>query len=75
MLTLCLFCLVVLKDTPWRSGKGEFESVPARHRQADETVEPDEPVAAEPVAEEPVAEEPVAEEPVRTTDQAKEDAE
>jgi prolipoprotein diacylglyceryltransferase len=31
VLTLCLFCLVVLKDTPWRSGKGEFESVPARH--------------------------------------------
>ena len=70
VLTLCLFCLVFLKDTPWRSGKGDFESVPARHRQAVETVEPDEPVAAEPVAEEPVAEE-----PVRTTDQAKEDAE
>ncbi len=75
VLTLCLFCLVVLKDTPWRSGKGEFESVPARHRPADQPVDPDESVTAEPVAEEPVAEEPVAEEPVHTTDQAKEDAE
>jgi prolipoprotein diacylglyceryltransferase len=36
VLTLCLFCLVVRKDTPWRSGKGEFESVPARHRPAEE---------------------------------------
>jgi phosphatidylglycerol:prolipoprotein diacylglycerol transferase len=42
VLTLCLFCLVVLKDTPWRSGKGEFESVPARHRKAEE----EEPVPA-----------------------------
>jgi phosphatidylglycerol---prolipoprotein diacylglyceryl transferase len=65
VLTLCLFCLVVLRDTPWRSGRGEFESVPARHRQADEPVEP----------EEPVAEGPVMEEPVATTDQPKEDAE
>jgi phosphatidylglycerol:prolipoprotein diacylglycerol transferase len=65
VLTLCLFCLVVLKDTPWRSGKGEFESVPARHRQADEPVEPAEPVTREPATQEPVA----------TTDQPKEDAE
>jgi phosphatidylglycerol---prolipoprotein diacylglyceryl transferase len=36
VLTLCLFCLLVLKDTPWRSGKGEFESIPARHRQGQE---------------------------------------
>jgi phosphatidylglycerol---prolipoprotein diacylglyceryl transferase len=70
VLTLCLFCLVVLRDTPWRSGKGEFESVPARHRRADEPVDPDEPVTAEPVVEESLAEEPVP-----TTDQAKEDAE
>jgi phosphatidylglycerol:prolipoprotein diacylglycerol transferase len=70
VLTLCLFCLVVLKDTPWRSGKGEFESVPARHRPAGEPVEPDEPETAEPVAEGPVAGE-----TVHTTDQAKEDAE
>jgi phosphatidylglycerol---prolipoprotein diacylglyceryl transferase len=62
--TLCLFCLVVLKDTPWKSGKGEFASIPARHRP------PDEPVDAE-VATEPVA----LEEPVPTTDQPKEDAE
>jgi phosphatidylglycerol:prolipoprotein diacylglycerol transferase len=38
VLSLCLFCLVVLKDTPWRSGKGEFESVPRRHRRDDEEV-------------------------------------
>ncbi|MGH9012018.1 MAG: hypothetical protein ACRDYF_19565, partial [Acidimicrobiia bacterium] len=44
VLSLCLFCLVVLKDTPWRSGKGEFASIPARHRQADEPVEEEEPV-------------------------------
>jgi phosphatidylglycerol:prolipoprotein diacylglycerol transferase len=60
VLTLCLFCLVVLKDTPWQSGQGEFASIPARHRQADEPVEP---------------EEPMTEEPVPTTDQPKEDAE
>jgi hypothetical protein len=42
VLSLCLFCLFVLKDTPWRSGKGEFESIPARHRA--EPVETEEPV-------------------------------
>jgi prolipoprotein diacylglyceryltransferase len=31
VLGLCLFCLVVLKDTPWKSGKGAFASVPVRH--------------------------------------------
>ena len=62
VLSLCLFCLVVLKDTPWRSGKGEFESIPARHR----TAEPAEPVDAEG---------PIPEETGATTDQTKEDAE
>ena len=32
VLGLCLYCLLVLKDTPWRSGKGDFASIPARHR-------------------------------------------
>ncbi len=32
VLILCLYCLLVLKDTPWRSGRGAFASVPARHR-------------------------------------------
>jgi phosphatidylglycerol:prolipoprotein diacylglycerol transferase len=59
VLSLCLFCLVVLKDTPWKSGKGEFASIPARHRQD----------------EEPLSPEVQAEEPVPSTDQPKEDAE
>jgi phosphatidylglycerol:prolipoprotein diacylglycerol transferase len=59
VLTLCLFCLVVLRDTPWKSGKGEFASVPARHRPPGEE--------AEPVAPE--------EEPVPSTDRSSEDAE
>jgi hypothetical protein len=67
VLTLCLFCLVVLKDTPWKSGKGEFASVPARHRS-------EEPVSEEPVDAEVAAEPVAAEEPVPTTDQPKEDA-
>ncbi len=57
VLTLCLFCLVVLRDTPWKSGKGEFASVPARHRPPGEE--------AEPVAPE--------EEPVPSTDRSSED--
>ncbi len=36
VLTLCLFCLVVRKDTPWKSGRGEFASVPARQRPPDD---------------------------------------
>jgi phosphatidylglycerol:prolipoprotein diacylglycerol transferase len=32
VLLLCLYCLVFLRDTPWRSGKGEFASIPARDR-------------------------------------------
>ena len=32
VLCLCLFALLVKRDTPWRSGRGEFESVPRRHR-------------------------------------------
>jgi prolipoprotein diacylglyceryltransferase len=59
VLTLCLFCLVVLRDTPWRSGKGEFASVPARHR-------------GPPEEEEPVI---APEEPVASTDRSAEDAE
>jgi phosphatidylglycerol:prolipoprotein diacylglycerol transferase len=43
VMSLCLFCLVVLRDTPWRSGKGEFASIPARHRTAEEPVAPEEP--------------------------------
>jgi len=65
VLTLCLFCLVVLKDTPWRSGKGEFESVPRRYgpsgeEAATETPEPAE--AGDDGAREP-AEVPAAEAP------------
>ena len=59
VLSLCLFCLVVLKDTPWKSGKGEFASVPARHRG--------------PAEEEP--EEQPEEEPAVHTDQTAEDGE
>lgn len=62
VLTLCLFCLVVLRDTPWRSGKGEFASIPARHRDPSEADEPEEPVIA-------------PEEPVASTDRSPEDAE
>jgi len=29
---LCLFGLLVKRDTPWRSGRGPMESVPRRHR-------------------------------------------
>ena len=39
---LCLYCLLVLRDTPWRSGRGAFESIPNRQR-GDPA---DEPVAA-----------------------------
>jgi phosphatidylglycerol---prolipoprotein diacylglyceryl transferase len=62
VLTLCLFCLVVLRDTPWRSGKGEFASIPARHRDSSEADDPEEPVIAQ-------------EEPVASTDRSAEDAE
>jgi phosphatidylglycerol:prolipoprotein diacylglycerol transferase len=65
VLTLCLFCLVVLRDTPWRSGKGEFASIPARHRDAPDAEEPSD-------AEEPVL---PPEEPVASTDRSAEDAE
>jgi phosphatidylglycerol---prolipoprotein diacylglyceryl transferase len=65
VLTLCLFCLVVLRDTPWRSGKGEFASIPDRHR---DPAEAEEPV----MAQEPVV---APEEPVATTDRSAEDAE
>jgi phosphatidylglycerol:prolipoprotein diacylglycerol transferase len=42
VLSLCLYALVVLRDTPWRSGKGAFASVPARHRTEEPAAEPDE---------------------------------
>ena len=38
--SLCLFCLLVLKDTPWRSGRGAFASIPARHRPEEDYEEP-----------------------------------
>jgi prolipoprotein diacylglyceryltransferase len=72
VLTLCLFCLVVLKDTPWRSGKGAFESVPRRHRRDDEE-------AVTPVTEDespaPVEAEQPAEVPAADVEQPAEDAE
>ena len=40
VLSLCLFCLVVLRDTPWKSGRGEFASIPARHRAPEAEEEP-----------------------------------
>ena len=33
VLSLCLFCLLKLRDTPWKSGRGEFASIPARYPQ------------------------------------------
>jgi hypothetical protein len=60
--SLCLFCLVKLRDTPWKSGRGEFVSIPARHRPPDEPPVPD------------VPEEQPEEEPVPGPDQASEDA-
>jgi hypothetical protein len=38
---LCLYCLLFLRDTPWQSGRGAFESIPKRHRtdEADERAE------------------------------------
>jgi len=44
VLALCLFCLLILKDTPWRSGKGEFESIPRRHPRDPVPEEEDPPV-------------------------------
>ena len=64
VLSLCLFCLVVLRDTPWKSGRGEFASIPARYPPPEE---PDEP--------EPVATEVSEPETVSGTDQPREDAE
>jgi phosphatidylglycerol---prolipoprotein diacylglyceryl transferase len=61
VLALCLFCLVFLKDTPWRSGKGAFASIP-RRKQSDDAPPQEE-------------EEEQEGEAVPTTDQAKEDAE
>ena len=61
VLSLCLFSLLVLRDTPWKSGRGEFASIPARYPP------PEEP--------EPVAAEMVEPDPVPGTDQRKEDAE
>jgi prolipoprotein diacylglyceryltransferase len=40
VLGLCLYSLVVLKDTPWKSGRGAFASVPARHRREEEPPAP-----------------------------------
>jgi len=54
VLSLCLFCLVILKDTPWRSGKGEFASIPARHRSAGEPVASEEPGPSDQAEEQPV---------------------
>jgi phosphatidylglycerol:prolipoprotein diacylglycerol transferase len=45
---LCLFGLLVKRDTPWRSGKGAMESIPRRHapegraREETEDAEPEE---------------------------------
>jgi len=72
VLTLCLFCLVVLKDTPWRSGKGEFESVPRRQRRDGEQAAPP-PAGDEPPA--PAAAEQPAEVPAAEAEQPAEDAE
>jgi hypothetical protein len=64
VLGLCLYCLVVLKDTPWRSGKGDFASIPRRHRVEEPPV---------PEVEEDVGDD--AAQPVVDADQPKEDAE
>jgi prolipoprotein diacylglyceryltransferase len=61
--SLCLFCLVKLRDTPWKSGRGAFVSIPARHRP------PDEPLPPEGPGEHP------EEQPVPGPDQSSEDAE
>jgi hypothetical protein len=50
---LCLYCLLVLKDTPWRSGRGAFASIPARYHHD----EPEPPEAVEEI-QEPVADQP-----------------
>ena len=46
---LCLYSLLFLRDTPWRSGRGAFESIPIRQREPaldeSEAVEP--PIDAE----------------------------
>jgi len=67
VLGLCLYCLVILRDTPWKSGKGDFVSIPARHR----TEEPEEPEM--PAVE--VEPEPDPDPSVVEADQPKEDAE
>ncbi|HZQ80109.1 MAG TPA: prolipoprotein diacylglyceryl transferase [Acidimicrobiia bacterium] len=68
VLALCLFCLLGLKDTPWRSGRGAFASIPARYP-SDEPVLPEAGAGAE--VHEPV----VDVEPMVEADQPKEDAE
>jgi phosphatidylglycerol:prolipoprotein diacylglycerol transferase len=60
VLGLCLFCLLVLTDTPWQSGRGAFASIPARYPH-------DEP--------EPPEVEDEIEPPILDADQPKEDAE
>jgi hypothetical protein len=50
VMALCAFALLVLRDTPWRSGRGELASVPRRYRTEAEPGPEAEPEAAEPVA-------------------------
>jgi hypothetical protein len=63
VLGLCLFCLLKLRDTPWKSGRGAFASIPARHRPPEEAVPP------------VVPEQHPEEQPVPAPDQSSEDAE
>jgi phosphatidylglycerol:prolipoprotein diacylglycerol transferase len=66
VLGLCLFSLIVLKDTPWRSGKGAFESVPRRHRSEEAAVVAEEESAPAEVDEPP----PVAPEPETSAEES-----
>ena len=49
VMALCLFGLLVKRDTPWRSGRGEFESIPRRDRAGGEQVEEPDSEEAPPV--------------------------
>jgi len=40
VLCLCLFSLIFLRDTPWRSGRGAMASIPRRHRPVSEAAVP-----------------------------------
>jgi phosphatidylglycerol:prolipoprotein diacylglycerol transferase len=41
--SLCLFCLVFLRDTPWRSGRGEMASIPRRRHPASSEISEESP--------------------------------